>query len=341
MKTRIKIAQRLAAELSKFDVGMKGKFMCPVCTDIYDCRDETNITDAHIIPDAVGGKDLTLLCRSCNSRLGANQDKWFGEYLDILLREKTLLSAKSKSKYLTINGLKVRGDVRESEDGIDVFLHIDRNPPGLIKSIGTLRDISVEIPLAKNQKLIEVGYLTAAYLMWFKQLGYSWVFQGHLNGVRRQIQNPLQAIIEGSFLLDVAEQKIARAWIGVLDLGERAYPCSVIYDRLVIFPTISDKNLFASIQEKIRRASGARFYSLEISSAHNHVGPMGVIYKTSPLVMPDQFASGRIKPSGVLFFPDSNQPPVWLREGSESGARNIEDSYRDAVSTVKVKAYDH
>jgi len=342
MKTRIKIAKRLAADLSKFDVSMKGKFMCPVCTDIYDCDDETNITDAHIIPVAIEGKDLTLLCRSCNSRLGANQDRWFGEYLDILLREKTLLSAKTKSKYLTLNGLKVRGDVRESEDGIDIFLHIDRNPPGLVEStsFGTLRDISLEIPLAKNQKLIEVGYLTAAYLLWFKQLGYSWVFQSHLDCVRRQIQSPLQTIIEGPFLIDITHKKITRACTGVLDLGDRAYPCSVIYDRLVVLPMISDKNVLASVQEKIKDAPQAHFYSLNISRAHNHVGPMGVIYKTSPLVIPDQFASGKIKPK-LLLFPDSNQSPVWLTEVSESEARNTQDSHEYAVSTIKVRAYDH
>jgi len=340
MKTRIKIAQKLADDLSKFDGSMKGKFMCPVCTALYDCNDETNITDGHIIPDAVGGKDLTLLCKSCNSRFGASQDKWFGEYLDILLKEKTFLSAKTKSKYLTIDGTKVRGDVKESDGGgIDVFLHIDRNPPGLIESIsfGTSTDISVEIPLAKNQKQIEVGYLTAAYLMWFKQLGYSWVFQSHLDTVRRQIQSPLKSVIEGSFLIDIAEQKITKPWIGVLDLGERSYPCAAIYDQLVIFPTISDKDVFASIRERIKSAGAARFYSLNISSAHDHVGPMGVIYKTSNLVFPDQFVSGKIKPSKVLFFPDSKQSPVWLSQISESEARTIKDSEKYAVSTIKVR----
>lgn len=340
MKTRIKIAHKLADDLSKFDGSMKGKFMCPVCADIYDCNDETNITDGHIIPDAVGGKGLTLLCKSCNSRFGGNQDKWFGEYLDILLNKKTFLSAKTRSKYLTINGTKVRGDVKELDDGgIDIFLHIDRNPPGLVESIslGKSVDLTVEIPLAKNQKQIEVGYLTAAYLMWFKQLGYSWVFQSHLNSVRSQIQSPLKPIIEGSFLIDISAQKIAKPSIGVLDLDERSYPCSAIYDKLVIFPTMSDQNIFASIRERIKRAAVARFYSLNISSAHNHVGPMGVVYKTSNLVFPDQFVSGKIKPSKVLFFPDPNQSPVWLSQISELEARSIKDSDKYAVETIKVR----
>lgn len=340
MKPRIRIAQKLADDLSKFDGRMKGRFMCPVCTTLYDCHDETNITDGHIIPDAVGGSELTLLCRVCNSRFGAGQDKWFGEYLDVLLKGKTFLSARTKSKYLTINGVKVRGGIRESADGdIDVFLHINRNPPGLVESIafGSSTDISVDIPLARNEKQIQVGYLTAAYLMWFKQLGYSWVFQSHLDSVRRQIQNPLEPIIEGSFLIDIPEQTITKPWIGVLDLGERSYPCSAIFDRLVIFPTIADKNVFTSIQERLKTASVAQFHSLNISSAHNHAGPMGLIYKNNNLVFPDHFVSRKISPLKVLFFPDSKQTPIWLSEVSEAEAKSIKDSDKYAVNTIKVR----
>ena len=174
MKKRYKIARKLSEDLCKFDKSLYGKFMCPVCTELYDVGDKNNITDAHIIPESAGGKELTLLCRSCNSKLGSKQDKWFSEFLNIIMDEgKTILSAKSKSKYIEVNGVKVRGDIREEEDGnIGVYLYKNRNPPGKIDEIifGSETSLSFEIPLSKNQHQVEVGFLTAAYLMWFKQM---------------------------------------------------------------------------------------------------------------------------------------------------------------------------
>ena len=188
MKKRTKISLKLSEDLFKFDSNLRDKFMCPICSKIYEAKDKVNITNAHIMPEAAGGKDLTLLCRSCNSRFGSNQDKWFGEHLNIISQKnKTVLSAKTKSKYVSINGKSVRGEIKETDEGgICVYLYRNRNPPGKLDKLhlGSSVKISTQIPLIEKTKLIEIGYLTAVYLMWFKQLGYSWSMQSHLEKIK-------------------------------------------------------------------------------------------------------------------------------------------------------------
>ncbi len=339
MKQRIEIALKLSEDLSKFDGNLKGKFMCPVCGDTFEATDEANITDAHIIPEAAGGKELTLLCRSCNSTFGANQDRWFGEYLNISLsKDKTILSAKTKSKYLQLNGEKVRGEIKEMDDGdIHVYLYENHNPPGKLEALklGPSMNMSFKIPLSEKTKHIEIGYLTAAYLLWFKQMGYSWALQSHLNQIKEQIKNPNSTVLDMIYMIDISEHSVVKPWIGVLDVGEKAFPCAAIFDNLVVFPIFSDQNHFESIKNFFKKSKKAIFHSLNISSGHNHVGPMVLAYKNSMLVAPDVISSGKITANKVLFFPNSKDSPHWLKPVSKEEYDEL--SNNESIETINVK----
>lgn len=341
MKKRTEISLKLSEDLCKFDSNLNGKFMCPVCSDIYEARDKVNITDAHIIPEAAGGKLLTLLCRSCNSIFGSNQDKWFGEYLNVVLgKGKTVLSAKTKSKYVNINGESIRGDIKEMNGGdIHVYLYENHNPPGKLDALklGASMTMSFKIPLSEKTKLIEIGYLTAAYLMWFKQLGYSWAMQSHLKEIKEQIQNPNKSILENIYMIDISEHNVLSPWIGVLDIGDNAYPCAAIFDNLVVFPTFSDRSPYETIQGIFKKTKNVEFHSLNVSNAHNHVGPMVLAYKNTMLVAPDIISSGKLIAENVLFFPNSKDSPHWLKPVSKEKYDKLKSDKNIQTISHKVK----
>src|SRR5690554_2804880 len=127
---RKKLVESLSLELFSFGECFRRQFLCPTCMEQFHVEQDSDCyTAGHIIPEAAGGKDWTILCRTCNSRFGEKQDKWFGEYLCVLQNpEGTLFHAKSKSKYITVNGVTVSGKVSVSEeDGrIEVFTPIHR-----------------------------------------------------------------------------------------------------------------------------------------------------------------------------------------------------------------------
>lgn len=341
MKRRFKIARKLSEDLYQFDRSFRGKFMCPACMELYDAGDKRNITDAHIVPESAGGKELTLLCRPCNSKFGSNQDRWFSEFLNIFMNEQnTIISAKSKSKYIEVNGVKVRGDIKDEEDGsIGIYLYENRNPPGKLDEIkfGSETKLRLEIPLAKKQRQIGIGYLTAAYLMWFKQMGYSWIFQSHLDEVRKQILNPNEEIISGKYLIDSPSSKSHPPMVGIVEIGEFYYPGASLCGHVVIFPTRRDAHIYESFSEKMKVAVHADFHSLNIANSHNHPGPFAVAYKTQNLVFPDHFSSGALKPEQVLYFSDSKGIGQWLRPIADSERKEIENNKDIVVKKVTVR----
>lgn len=125
---RAELAARVAANLHSFYGEPPDRFLCPTCLARIPLSEPQQITKAHIIPSAAGGRESTLLCKECNRRFGHRQDKWLGRYLD---------ASRSGS-------LKVEG----------------------------------------SPDLVTLGFLTAGYLLWFRELGYSWALQQHLGPVR-------------------------------------------------------------------------------------------------------------------------------------------------------------
>jgi hypothetical protein len=76
--------------------------------------------------------------------------------------------------------------------------------------------ISIPIPLLANQPFLDVGFLTAAYLLWFHDFVYSWAFQDHLAKVREQIRNPDKQIINEKYAVLCPNLFFDYPWVGVV-----------------------------------------------------------------------------------------------------------------------------
>lgn len=300
-KARQELAKYLSQHLSSFGEGFDEHLLCPTCmTKLHAEKDVDKYTVGHIVPESTGGKEWTVLCKTCNSDFGKLQDKWFGEYLCVLKNpEGTFFHAKTKSKYLTVNGVQVSGQVGVSKkDGaVEVFLPINRNPPGKVASVPLGEELSVEFTpeVTKHINEVQIGYITAAYLMWFKAIGYNWIMQSSLEIVRKQIRG-CNYSLDGAKVVDLDGDKLHEPDIGVIVESGYVYPCCLMFDRAVIFPAPkvskapSPKRITFSVYNDVH------FLTLEIINL-----PYSVSFDGSIAVWPDMLRKKPTVPKYMLY----------------------------------------
>ncbi len=275
-------------------------------------QDRNKYTAGHIVPESAGGSEWTILCQVCNSRFGARQDKWFGEYLCVLLDpEGTFFHAKSKSRYITVNGVSVSGRINVSEeDGtIEIFTPIDRNPAGKVDSIphGEKLEVQFTPEITKHINEVQVGYITAAYLTWFKALGYSWVMQSSLKLVRKQILDCNYAL-DGAKVVDLRSERLFEPDIGVVVESGYAYPCCLMYDRAIIFPAPTGSK--APTPKNLAFTSDSQIIPLNLAVMDL---PYSVSFEGGILIFPDMLRKEPSIPEHLLYiFEDSGKEPQWL-----------------------------
>jgi hypothetical protein len=311
-ESRLKLAKYLNEHLCSFGDHFNDVIICPTCLSRLDLnRDQDKFSAGHIIPEAAGGDEWTFLCNTCNSEFGRKQDKWFGEYLHILNNPKgTFLNAKTKGKYISVNGQTVRGDINISRDGsIEIFLPIDRNPPGKVKSIkmDTTLVVSFKPELIDHENEIEVGYITAAYLTWFHEIGYNWIFQSSLDVVRRQIVE-CNRNLDGAKIIDLDTHKLEIQGIGIINQSGFTYPCCIVIDKIVVFPAPSTTN--APTPKKISFDSPCNIDFLKLAIMNL---PYITLYDGGQVVVPDQLTKSIPIPNLALYiYSDNGKKPEWL-----------------------------
>jgi len=234
----------LSRNLEHFFPNLKDHFMCPTCLDKIPIKNKKEISEAHIIPKAAKGSLKTFLCRKCNSLFGANQDKWFGELIKLSQDDKpSIMKTSNKDDYFMIDNIKVNGCWELDKNNNFTFtIHKNRNSPEVNKLIeDKFRTsppkikLSCTLPLMRNRSMIDVGFLTAGYLMWFGHLGYSWVLQTHLDPIREQILNPEKEIINANYIATCNEID-CKAWIGFIPINDDFVLTFGIGRHIVIIP---------------------------------------------------------------------------------------------------------
>lgn len=232
--------------LRLFRPELREHFLCPTCLQVIPLSDTFGISRAHIVPKAAGGRTTTFLCTSCNSFFGRYQDKWLGEYLRLqgLSAADKMRKAKKYSRF-TVDGFQVEGRWEIGERDNEIFLYIDtaRNPPQVVdrlkrQSTSSQRTTSVELrcQIDDHHRLVSVGFLTAAYLLWFSRLGYSWVLQEHLDSFRGALLNPTERIIV-PYCGEIKDRDTTRPAVGLVKLDQHYLPAAAMGDMIVLFPS--------------------------------------------------------------------------------------------------------
>jgi hypothetical protein len=321
LKKKKAILNKICKNLSSFYPAHHEKFMCPTCLNIVHLKESNNITEAHIIPRYSGGKLKTYLCKNCNSKFGAKQDKWFGEFVRLNEEGKGVFNTNKQSGYLHINGIKVGGKFRVSPDGegLDIAIMIARTSPEALKKLdesGNFLEFKIGIPLEENKKLVYVGFLTAAYLMWFKELGYSWVLQDHLDIVRKQIMNPDKDVIPGSYIMTLDGGEFTKPTIGVLYYEDFIGLVMGLSNIMVLLPPADKENFYGHFPSNLSHLTEKNIEGMSFCKKHEFEGPTGVLYKDRMVVVPKQFKDRSIEPY-FLYFPGEGSKPQVMKPTSK------------------------
>jgi hypothetical protein len=208
----------------------------------------------------------------------------------------------------------VSGRYRVRDDGgLDFFVWQNKTSPTALRVLDDRADkktfsVTIPLPLLANKKLVSVGFLTAAYLLWFKELGYSWALQNHLEAVRQQIRDPEAAILPENFNAWCTGATFKTPWIGVGQVGNETALMAGLEERIVFFPPADRPDGFYSRLPtdfsglKIEDIRPLRFYK-----QHSFEGPLGVLYGDRLIVAPDVLLTQR-SDAPMLFIPPDGGP---------------------------------
>jgi hypothetical protein len=310
--TKSNFLHEISQELGRFDANLLGWFKCPTClSDLpiegFGRADFGNeISEEHIIPAAVGGKKTIFLCKVCNSKFGHRQTKWLVDW--IALNEggaPFYRDAKKQTASLSAGEKKLNGSLSLDDDGaIRFFADRRRSNPADFDSFWSdaktpeIR-VSFALPVFANEDSLRVGFLTAAYGLWFKNFGYSFVLQSTMSVVREQISNPREAIMDWQYVHPVPSQKICEPCIGLMRFDKDYFPFAVIYDHFVLLPAAHKLHPSITPWEKVSQ----RFIRFEKEVAPRYqnrcIGPAELICDGQVIIQPDLTASAAVTPQKI------------------------------------------
>lgn len=316
---------RLAQHLGSFYPELPNHFVCPTCLAKFPLSRSSEVSEAHIVPDSAGGSLRTYLCRDCNSAFGAKQDKWFGEYAHLRREKKDLLETRVKTRSFDIDGVRYGGTfVADRQRGFEFFIDRTRTAPDALSELERRSrmegfdgaKISIPIPLMANESLLTVGFLTAAYLLWFHEFGYSWALQDHLAIVREQIRNPEKQVVPDKYAVRCQDLYFNRPWVGVVRHQGEIVLVAAIVDRLVSLPVVDRPGLpFVDLSQP-QGIFTVDYRRLGLYQQHRFDGPLAIAFEDRFLVMPDVLLR-RSAEGHVIMYPSWTSDPVIMDFVSE------------------------
>ncbi len=332
------LLRMLAKNLEVFYPELNNHFMCPTCLKKIPLVGKSEISEAHIIPKIAGGKLKTYLCRDCNSFFGKEQDKWFGELVRLSCHDKpSVLSTYIKEKYFMIDDIRVNGEWEKDTNGNFKFrIYNNRNSPQtnrlLDAKFGARPQeikLSFPLPIIKNERFIDIGFLTARYLMWFGTIGYSWVFQDHLQPVRDQIMNPKKEIVSAKYIFHTKTADWP-PWVGFMALDGNMVPIFAFKRYVAVFPPRDRPNLYKSLDVSVRNIRASDLHPISFSKAPSYGPAIVLLFENRLIVAPEPLPTSKDLVLALYFSSERRQPSM-LRSVTEDEYQRLKKEERAKV----------
>ena len=185
---------RYVANLGLYRPELPGQFLCPLCLHGFpvECIEWGHLSLAHVVPDVLGGRLCTLLCKACNNTLGAgieahadrrrklfesitgNRTDGIGLKLSLGQGSKDPVELQGfckgdvKSRIFHIEFKDVRNSPRAFEESIEMMK----------ESCATSTPLQLGIPnsLSYRDGIANLIYYSIAYHALFFLMGYEFVF---------------------------------------------------------------------------------------------------------------------------------------------------------------------
>lgn len=180
-------------------------YLCPLCIDVLLTVEEFKtgqLTVEHAPPGALGGKDLVLTCKDCNSDQGSKFDgeavkqQEFGQFF-------SGQSARSEIAKFTLDGITAGVRMRVTGPAGMLFEFVPdkiTNPADMERMVDHMRMLgetrgtdfrfTVEPRLRYFPERARVSWIRTAYLVAFALFGWKYILQPALQPIRDQLANP-------------------------------------------------------------------------------------------------------------------------------------------------------
>jgi hypothetical protein len=226
------------------------------------------------------------------------------------------------------DGIRVGGTCDIHPDfGIRFIMDFERTSPVALKAVlrstliavlhsrlpqesPEMHTVSFPIPIIEHEELIEIGFLTAAYLLWFRELGYSWALQRHLEAIREQIRNPTQQVLRRKFSAVCDENMFDPPWIGIGEIAGELTLLAAIANHLVFLPPADKPNFYEALPEHFQGLGVDLPRPLQFYKEHQFGGPMGVLFGTRAVVVPDVIQLGSAQCFFIYVPPGGGAPRI-------------------------------
>lgn len=334
------LLQRLAASLGNFYPELDAHFACPTCLKIISINSRKEISDAHIVPRSAGGNLMTVICTSCNSDFGSHQDKWLGEYIHLRSSKSSILHTRHQLGHFFVAGERVGGKFQVTPDGTFEFLIMTNSTsPKALESIhkkAALKQIdslTIPVPLLANRQLISYGLITSAYLLWFRELGYSWAFQEHLDPIRQLIRNPTTTELPTNCNVVCPGHFFDNPWIGIGFIGDQLVLLCGIADRIVFLPPADRRDFYSLLPTDFNGLTLRDYRVVTYYDQHNFDGPLGVVYHDRVIITPDVMFKDQTKARYLLYPPNGGKPEMLYPISAEEFERKKNLSHVVRIKT--------
>ncbi|MDA2937388.1 hypothetical protein MYX75_03885 [Acidobacteria bacterium AH-259-A15] len=243
--------------------------------------------------------------------------------------------------------------VMTHEGDFNFIIDPTRNPPKIIQKLDKKfavspprLNITMPIPLSKEQHLISVGFLTMAYLYWFTFFGYSWVMQRHLGIVREQILHPDRSMINErcftKFINDGSSFELPHFCAAMI--SEITCACLLYQNVIVFFPTPHSPRVYHQLErfsgDGVKTSSEVKFFNLDAF----YLGAMVSISHHNKLIvlpdaMPDLMDTGAPNVH-ILFTHDKGPEPTIVQPISAEDANRLKRLGKP-VRTISIRHRKH
>ena len=174
-----------------------GEYICPLCMKHFSEADvRQSMTEEDVPQHSLGGKRITITCRTCNSTCGSDIDIHL--YNAIKIKEQQMfLPHTDRNVHIEKDGERLNATLK-IDDNQNTTLHIDtkRNSPrtwSLFQNNILLPDAMISVadhPLKHSERRISSAMIKNAYLLLFARTGYTFLADQYYDILREQIFDP-------------------------------------------------------------------------------------------------------------------------------------------------------
>jgi hypothetical protein len=171
------------------------------------------------------------------------------------------------------------------------------------------QSVAFPVPILRHTKLIEIGFLTAAYLLCFRELGYSWALQRHLEPIRDQLRNPTRQLLPPQFSAFCEGRMFDPPWIGIGEVAGKLALVAAIANHVVFLPPADRPHFYADLPDHFQGLS-SEIRPLQFYEGHRFGGPAGILFGTRAVVVPDVMQVGSARYFWLYVPPEGGAPQI-------------------------------